>query len=203
MYRTRNLFDFNTEYSNDHFLHLKILRYAESHLTNISEMGRGFVEINRLMLEAHNLSISPKAIEDSLLRLARRNLIMLDTRSRETVNKASHFRITECGNYYLNELIKTFVYLDLVWTDTPIADKDIVTRLRTLIDSLRMDFRFKRTRIFLDYLLQMEEKEKSLHPEHASSPLGRYWFTKNMISGFENEKKRIKQILFKRYYRSY
>ena len=173
-----NLFDFNVEYSNDHFLNLKILSYAEEHLTNLAVHGRGFVEINDIMKEASDLLISPKAIEDSLLRLAKRDLIMLDTRSRESLDNASYFKITESGSYYLFKLIKVFVYLDSVWTDTPIADSDLANSLRTLINSKNLSVRFKRTRMFLDYLQKMEDREKTRHPENQSSPLGKFSFAK-------------------------
>jgi len=194
-----NVFDFNTEYSNDHFLNLKILKYAEEHLTNVTDIGRGFVEINQLMKEATDILISPKAIEDSLLRLARRNLIVLDTRSRENVTTASYFMITECGSYFLNKLIKDFSYLDLVWTDTPIADVDIVDKLRQMINETKLDVRFERTKIFLDYLNRMEEKVKSQHPEHQSSPLGKFSFTKNMIEGFEKQRQDIYRSFRRKY----
>lgn len=186
-----NLFDFNVEYSNDHFLNLKILKYAEEHLTNVSIHGRGFTGINRLMKEASDILISPKAIEDSLIRLARHNLLMLDTRSREDVDTAQEFKITECGSYFLNRLCKFFVYLDLVSTDTPIADVDLVNDLRDMIDLTNLSDRFKRTRMFLDYMQEMERREKIRHPEHGSSPLGRFSFVKSMISAFEKEKKSI------------
>jgi DNA-binding PadR family transcriptional regulator len=194
-----NVFDFNTEYSNDHFLNLKILKYAEEHLANITDIGRGFIEINQLMKEATDILISPKAIEDSLLRLARRNLIVLDTRSRENVATASYFKITECGSYFLNKLIRNFAYLDLVWTDTPIADVDLVDRLRQMINETTLDVRFERTKMFLDYLNRMEEKVKSQHPEHQSSSLGKFSFTKNMIVGFERER----QFIYKSFRRKY
>ena len=186
-----NIFDFNSEYSNDHFLNLKILKYAEEHLTNISEIGRGFIEINHLMKDATDVSISIKAVEESLKRMAERNLIVFDTRSKENVETADFFRITEGGSFMLNKLIKKFVYLDSVSMDTPIADPDLVTTLRTLIDSTSLDARFKRTEKFLDYLEDMEIKEKSRHPEYQSSQLARGNFTKSMISGFESERDKI------------
>lgn len=195
-----NVFDFNTEYSKDHFLNLKILKFAEDHLTNVTVIGRGFVEINELMKEASNLLISPKAIEDSLIRMSKRNLIVLDTRARGTIENASFFRITECGSYYLNKMIKTFVYLDGAWMDTPIADIDIVSELRSAIDTTILDVRFKRTEIFLQYLLKMEEREKSRHPEFQSSPLGRFGFVKSMISNFQSERERIYRSLRDVYY---
>lgn len=195
-----NILDFNVEYSNDHFLTLKILSYADEHSANITEYGRGFIEINQLMKEASDLLISPKAIDDSLLRLAKRNLIMLDTRSREDVGTASHFRITECGSYYLNKLIKTFVYLDLVLADTPMADVDLVKQMRQMLNLTNLTDRFKRTKMFLDYLQKMEDHDKMRHPEFQSSPLGRFSFTKRMISGFEKERKRIEKTLRDKYY---
>jgi hypothetical protein len=195
-----NVFDFNTEYSNDHFLNLKVLKYAEEHLTNITEIGRGFVEINQLMKEANDILISPKAMEDSLVRLAKRNLIMLDTRSRENIDGASYFKITECGSYYLSKLIKTFVYIDLVWTDTPVADVDLVNKLRDIINDTSLDTRFERTEMFLSYLREMEERERTRHPENQSSPLGKFSFTKGMISGFEKEKQSIIYSLRDKYY---
>ncbi len=91
----------------------------------------------------------------------------------------------------LNKLIKKFVYLDSVSMDTPIADPELVTTLRTLIDTASLDARFTRTEKFLDYLEDMEVKEKNRHPEYQSSPLARASFTKSMISGFENEREII------------
>jgi len=194
-----NIFDFNTEYSNDHFLNLKILKYAEEHLTNVTEIGRGFVEINQLMKEATNILVSPKAIEDSLLRLAQRNLIVFDTRSKEDVTTASYFRITDCGSYFENVLFKAFAYLDLVWTDTPIADVDLVDELRRMINETNLDVRFERTKMFLEYLIGMEERQKKQHPEHQSSPLGKFSFAKNMIHAFEKER----QFIYRRFRRKY
>jgi hypothetical protein len=61
-----NVFDFNTEYTNDHFLNLKILKYAEEHLTNVTDQGRGLIEINHLMKDANDLLIAPKPLKTHL-----------------------------------------------------------------------------------------------------------------------------------------
>jgi DNA-binding PadR family transcriptional regulator len=194
-----NIFDFNTDYTNDHFLNLKILKYAEEHLTNITEIGRAYIEINQLMKEAFNILISPKAIEDALLRLAKRDLIVFDTKSRDSIENADYFRITECGSYFSNVLSKNFVYLDSVWMDTPIADIDLVNELREMINYTNLDVRFERTDKFLEYLLTMEEQEKKRHPEHQSSPLGKFSFAKGLISGFEREKQTVMNSFWKKY----
>jgi DNA-binding PadR family transcriptional regulator len=120
--------------------------------------------------------------------MSKKNLIVLDTRARGTIENASYFRITECGSYYLNRLIQTFVYLDGVWMDSPIADGDVVDKLRSVMDTTLLEVKMKRTRIFLDYLLQMEENGKARHPEFQASPLGRFSFVKSMKSGFERDR---------------
>ena len=186
-----NIFDFNIEYSNSHFLSLKILAYAKDHLTNESETGRGYVSINAVRNLAEDVLINPKAVEECLVRLARYGLVLLDTRSRETLDHASAFKITECGDYYLGVLLFRFAYVDLIISDTPIADPDLVSYLRRIISSKDMNDRFDRTRRFLDYLHHMEWQEMKFNPEYSASPLAKYSFTWRMIHEFEKERKYI------------
>jgi len=186
-----NVFDFNVEHSHSHFLHLKILSLAFDRLTNESPIGRGYLSINTLRNEAMNISVNVEAVEDSLIRLAKYRLIMLDTRSRETLDRASHFKITEGGGYYLNALIRRFSYLDLVLADTPIADPDLVHELRRVIHMGDLKVRFDRTRKFLEYLREMENKELTLNPQYLSSPLGKHRFMSRIISGFEKDQRYI------------
>lgn len=81
--------------------------------------------------------------------------------------------------------------MDSVWVDTPIADIDIVQNLRQMIDSTNIETRFERTDLFLTYLLDREEDLKKRHPEHSSSPLGKFYFVNSIISGFEKEKQYV------------
>lgn len=186
-----NIFDFNPDFSKSHFLKLKILNYAEDRVTDRSPAGRGFVSINRLVEEASNLLISPAAIEDCLLTLAKYGLILLNTKSRDSLEGASHFRITECGNYYLRVLPNRFSYVDLVLADTPIADIDLVKRLRRMLPSRALDVRFERVRLFVDYLGAMEKREFQLNPGYRQSPLGRFRFTSKMASSIRGEMRYI------------
>lgn len=186
-----NLFDFNTDFSSSHFLKLKILSYAEDRITNDSPYGRGYVMINKLKEDAHGISISTEAIEDSLLKLAKYGLILLNTRSRSNLNDASHFKITQCGNYYLQVLIKRFYYIDLMLADSPIADIDLTNEIRYMLPSRKLESRFERSRRFLEYLERMECREHELHPEYRLSPLGKYLYAANMISSFNYEKRYI------------
>ena len=61
---------------------------------------RGYIEINALKAEASDVKINPKAVEYCLVRLAKYQLIALDTRSTESLENASYFKLTECGLYY-------------------------------------------------------------------------------------------------------
>ena len=186
-----NLFDFNPEYSASHFLCLKILSYAKDHLNNDSEVGRGYISINALRSLGSDVFINAKAIEDSLQRLATYGLIVLDTRSSETLEGASFFKITECGDYYLDVLINRFAYLDLIVSDTPIADTDFVEDLRKVVHLSDLESRFDKTERFIDYLQEMEERDMNLNPEYRQSPLANYQFVSGMQSQFEKERRYI------------
>lgn len=186
-----NLFDFNTQILSSHFLKLRILRYAEELLSNDSIYGKGYVSINQLRKDAGDIGVSPEAIEDALTKMAEYGLILLNTRSRKSLEDASHFRLTDCGNYYLNVLTKRFSYIDLVLADTPIADVDLVKELRILLPEKRIRRRFERTKKFLEYLRKMENREHELNPEYQFSPLYKHKFTSKMLSSFKNENRYI------------
>jgi len=127
-----NVFDVNIGYTNSHFLHLKILRYARDRMQFETSMGRGYLPIGKLKQEAEKLLISGEAIEDSLTRLARFKLIVFDHQDPEGVKTASYFAITQTGIYYLEELSRRFVYLDHVWMDTPIADENLEKEIKMM-----------------------------------------------------------------------
>jgi len=186
-----NIFDFNVEHYDNQFLKLKILSYAEDNLFNDSPAGRGFISINNLIIEGEKIKISPEAIRDALFKLSRYGLIILDNRSRETLEGASYFKITDSGSYYIHVLIRRFPYLDLVWVDTPISDIDLVRYLRSLLEETDLNIRFERTRQFIDYLSHMEERQFQLYPELKGSKLGKYVYVKNMTKSFEKQKSYI------------
>jgi len=196
-----NIFDFNPEFFNGHFLKLKILQYAEERVTDSSPFGRGYISINRLIEEASHLLISPEAIEDAILKMAKYGLILLDTRSKTDLKGASHFKITECGNYYLRVLPNRFSYIDLVLADTPIADIDLVKRLRSMLPNRNLDVRFERTKLFIEYLKEMEKREFQANQGYQASPLGKFQFTSKMESNLEKEKQYITERIKQKIYR--
>jgi len=185
-----NVFEID-EFSKSHFLKLKILHYAEDRASIDSSLGRGFVAINELRKHAKAVFIPLEAVEQCLIDLAKYGLILLNTRSRENLIDASHFRITNCGNYYLHVLPSRFSYVDLILADTPIADPDLVKSLRNMLPSKDLETRFKRCRLFIEYLKEMEEREMRAHPEYKNSTLAKYEFTKKMARSLREERKYI------------
>jgi len=186
-----NIFDFNQEFSQSHFLKLKILNYAEDQIAVDSPYGGGYISINRIVEEAGQILVSREAIEDSLLELARYGLIMLNTRSRSDISKASHFKITDCGTFFLHVLIMRFSYIDLVLAHTPIADPDMALRIRGLLPSRLLSDRFERTQLFVDYLVEMEKREFENSPENKLSSFGKYRFMKKVSRIYAKNKEHI------------
>jgi hypothetical protein len=148
-----------------------------------------------LKQEAENVSISREAIDDSLSRLNRFKLIVYDNQDPEGLETASYFTITTTGSYYLKVLSRRFVYLDLIWMDTPIADANLEYELRRLIDVTDLTQRFERTLKFLNYLKEMEQNDFKSNPSYHLSPLGQHVFMDKIIRAFRRERKIIRQKL--------
>ncbi|MCJ7633102.1 hypothetical protein MUP77_12010, partial [Candidatus Bathyarchaeota archaeon] len=189
-----NVFDINPNNTSSHFLHLKILKYAKDRASYDAGIGRGYVSIAKLKQEAEKISVSEEAVEESLAKMAGFGLIVFDNQDPGEVKKASYFMIAPTGTYYLEELSRRFVYLDLIWVDTPIADEEQERELRYMMDEFDMEKRFKRTRKFLDYLCEMEEADFQQYPFYYGSDLGKHRFMDRIVQGFKAD---MEYILFK------
>jgi len=125
-------------------------------------------------------------------------LVEFENQSKKGYDNATYVRITNAGAYYLNELIYKFAYLDLVWMDTPILDWSVVDDLLKPVVELKgykdprdLDDRFYRTKIFLDYIKEMEEMDFENNPELRESDLMRKEFVPKIIESFQEEKQYI------------
>lgn len=188
-----NLFDFDANISNSHFLNLHILDYLLNRRSGYSIYGKGFVDIDGLIQEGDRVGIFRAAIEDSLIKMADFGLIEFENQSREGFATAHFVKITNTGTYYLEELAHTFKYLDLVWLDTPISDYDVVNELLHHVVELRAQKterdileRFYRTEVFLDYLLKREQIEVKNKYEFQSSDLTRKVFMPGIIESYKD-----------------
>ena len=124
-----------------------------------SSHGEGFVDTKKLLREYRE---SFGTAEDLLAwcgELLRRGLIESEPPRVDEARKADAIRVTAAGAYYWRYLSRSFAYLDLVFVDTPIADRDVARRLGALAENTDMRDRFERVRLFLGYLQRQEERE--------------------------------------------
>jgi hypothetical protein len=116
---------------------------------------------------------------------------------------ASHVRVTSAGWFYLNFLVRSFAYLDLVLQDTPLNSEGVEGELRAYVkqvDNLtdrddekleRMKVRFARVRSFVAYLSAEEKSERGFS---NLDELGGIWGETFMTSISEQIEREIKWI---------
>jgi hypothetical protein len=185
-----NLLDMNTEYTSSHFITLRILKYAKDRMQVASAARRGMIDIDLLKQEAGKVGIPIKAIDDSLQRLADAHLIELEGGA-SNPNESGHFAITPTGEYYVGTLVNRFVYLDLIWQDTPISDESLTKMLHQVINSTNLELRLERVTQFIDYLKGQEEMEFANSPEYADSSFTSFRFAESIAKEFKREKEWI------------
>lgn len=188
-----NLYDFDTTISDSHFNLLRILQYLSNKKDKYSELGRGYILINEIITIAETVSIKKDVIISSLKRLTEYNLVELNNLSKKNIESASYVKITFGGSYYLRYLAYNFVYLDLIFIDTPVTSQQTVDRLKEQYNSTELSKRLIRTEIFIDYLVNTEEDEFISHPEYYSNEFTQKEFAKKIKDEFQKEKAEIEQ----------
>ena len=166
-----NVFDCGTYKNSSHFTALRILYLLLSYRGQSSREGQGYVEINRMLSSFEDIFDNTEDFIVSLNRLLRTQLVEVNTRSTESIIGASHVRVTLAGWYYTRYLVRSFCYLDLVLQDTPLNSSQIARELKQsvyFVDNLydreedklqRVEARFNRVELFLDYLKKEEYQE--------------------------------------------
>jgi hypothetical protein len=175
-----NLFDFDTSICDSHFVSLRILQYLLNRSNKTSRIGRGYIEINDLIIAAEDVSVQRSIIYDTLLRLSSFNLVEYDNQSRSDIKNASFVKITPAGKYYLNELIYEFSYLDPIITETPISNYSLLKQLKNLCTSSDIKVRLEKTTRFIDYLNNAEIVEMKDRPQYVQSELTNLIFSENI-----------------------
>lgn len=186
-----NVFDPNIALTTSHFMHLRILRYAHLLRTNETDIGRGYVSINILARDAESVFLQEQVVLDSLRKLARFGLIRLDNESKDGLDTAVFYKLTARGQFYLNELSRRFIYLDLVQTDTQIGDEVIAEQLLEDVDTVFLPDRFRRCEQFINHLQKAEQYEHSANPQFKMSRLTNHEFMPTIIESFKTEKTTI------------
>jgi len=197
-----NLFQVNPQYTNSHFIHLRVLSYLHRRTNYFIALDKGFVDINQIIESAEEAGVNQKAVEDSLRKLSHYGLVEYDNQNKDGYDTAIYVRITTTGIYYFERLVQNFAYLGLMLGDTPICFEKTVQSLRRLLNvdyipdkRERMRIRFERTEIFLEYLDKMEEEEFMSNPELTSSDFGQPRFTSDISNQYYDQKQYIQDKL--------
>jgi hypothetical protein len=138
-----------------------LARLANASTAPSTHGEEGLVQTSQLLLEARQ---SFGRADDFLARgdeLLARGLLESEPPRTRQVALTDALRISASGMYYVKYLVQSFAYLDLVFVDTAIADKDLAVRLANLAQAPKGDMqaRFDRVRLFLDYLEADEAAE--------------------------------------------
>jgi GTPase SAR1 family protein len=159
------------------FIKIVLLRYLSDRAN--AEFGVDkYVLIENLVEEFESKGYSKKILLKELSQLLAYRLIDTDESTSDTdfsfglddklkykLSTAQRICISMCGNYYLNELLNRFHYIELVLQDTPVYDEHLFAEIRKVFPksdtngSRDLLMRKQVAETFLDYLKQQESKE--------------------------------------------
>jgi hypothetical protein len=198
-----NVFDCGAERNSSHFTCLRIIHTLALRRGESTREGQGFVEIAQLVSASEDVFDTREDVLRSLNRLVIKQLIEADTKSVLSITGASHVRVTSAGWFYLNFLVRSFAYLDLVLQDTPLNLEEVESELKAYVkqvDNLtdrddekleRMKVRFARVRSFVAYLSAEEKRERA---SSNLDELGGIWGEAFMASISEQIEREIQWI---------
>lgn len=195
-----NVFECGQEKNSSHFTSLRILSILNIHKCESSKLGDGFYEINKILSIFEDVFNNKQDFLKALLRLVARQLVETNTKIIDSITSSTHIRITSSGWYYLKFLVNSFAYLDLVFQDTPVNDLHTV---KILFESMkkvnnlgdpeedkisRMEERFSRVGIFLNYLKREENQEIERYYLKGKTGIIYSSFVPSIIESFMEQK---------------
>jgi hypothetical protein len=140
-----NVFDYSTSDDRELFLVLTAL-------TILAEAtAEAFCSLTSLRARMAEAGFSSAQAQNALKRCVEASLVETADKA-GTIEEHVEFRATPRGHYYATKLVRTFVYIDAICIDTPIADIEI---LRDLKDVQDLAGRTSRTKVFAAYLRRM------------------------------------------------
>ena len=139
----------------------RVLKARSDH----SETGVGWLSLEKLVNELGAVGV----LEDTTLAIVdflnARRILETESQIRDSARGASFLRATPAAEYYIKDLGRRFVYVDMIVTGTTIVGNmsfDIIERLTKQIDDLgysnadrisRLELRIERSRAFAKYLV--------------------------------------------------
>lgn len=128
-----NLF-FPSEGGDSHFLKYYLLKHLSLRLVEEGVVNK-YQQYTQILAYFSSLGFKQYAVRQEVIELLKLGMIdsqesITDTHWSSISDKVS-VSISSKGHYYLNSVISTFVYLDLVLQDTPIFDTNVFVKLRS------------------------------------------------------------------------
>ena len=158
-----NVFSIEDDGFYSHFTKLRLLRHLHDARHIDSRAGKGYVAVSSLFGSFQGIVSDEPGLRAALQPLLQQKLIEASNGHSVGGDLADFVRITSGGQYYSEYLCKTFAYLDLASTDTPIRSRNIFNQLSTIsVDRARLEDRIHRVEVFVEYL-QGEEEAERLH----------------------------------------
>ena len=158
-----NVFSIEDDGFYSHFTKLRLLRHLYEARNVESLAGKGYVEVAGLFRSFQGIVSDEAGLRAALHPLLQQKLVEASNGHRVGGDLADFVRVTSGGQYYSDRLCKTFAYLDLASTDTPIRSIEMFNAMANIpVDRARVDDRIRRVETFVEYL-RSEEEAEGLH----------------------------------------
>jgi Type I restriction enzyme R protein N terminus (HSDR_N) len=200
-----NLLNVGPEPNSSHFTACRVIAALMKHRGETTREGRGYVEIAKIVVEFEGLFDNTEDVIAAMNRLVIKRLAEPNTRSTDSIEGASHIRVTSAGWFFYRYLIETFAYLDLILQDTPLNDPHVEKLLREScyqVNNLpdfedkkveRTEARFLRVERFIAYLEGEEARERiQFELDRYNSPIAEPIMSR-IRAEFEDERNWIRK----------
>jgi hypothetical protein len=158
-----NVFTRSSARQSSHFTALRLLARLSRDSAAPSALGDGYIPTSKLLQEYRQVFGTAEDLVYRGSEMLLRDLIESEPPRSEFFERTDAIRITASGEYYWKYLVRSFAYLDLIYLDTPLIERETAKHLCKLTTDFERDanfeLRFSRVLFFLDYLKRMEEAE--------------------------------------------
>lgn len=194
-----NLF-FPVEDSYSHFLKIKILKYLYNRLKKFGYTEK-FVSTNQVIdifaTAGYKLTVIVKELDELLrYRFIETDDNVADKEFDTHLKDNQNISISLKGNYYVNNLIYSFVYIELIVQDTPIFDAEYYSKIWKLFPQPNeqgkqsLKGRLDTVMAFIEYL-KYQEKKETIDSQDIIQDVMRELLNNGLQNGIEKVKKRI------------
>lgn len=132
---------------------------------SVTPVGEGFLPVSELISDCEHMGVFPDTSRSIVALLNSKRIAETEAQDRRSVGSATFVRATAAAQYYLEELIFDFSYLDIVLTETAIGSRKYYDKIKEITDKIflvskgtsqerleRVNLRLERSKQFLYYL---------------------------------------------------